>query len=308
MGKLALVFPGQGSQAVGMGKELAAAHEAAAAVYERASESLGRDVAGLCFGGPPDKLSLTENAQVAVYVNSMAAVAVLAGEGIRGDAVSGHSVGEYSALTAAGALGFEEGLKLVSLRGQAMGRLARERPGSMAAILGLKDEEVERICRESGEVWPVNYNCPGQLVVSGETASVHRAMTRSAEAGAKRAVMLDVSGSFHSPLMRNASGEMKEHLDRAEFREPEPPFLSSISCEYEKAAGLPELLVRQIVSPVRWQQAVERLISDGFDRFLEAGNGKVLCGLIKRINPEVTAMPVSDTASLAKAMTMLEGE
>lgn len=305
MGKLALVFPGQGSQSVGMGREMALKYEAAAAVYRQAADLLGWDVASLCFDGPQDRLNQTEYAQVALYVNSMAAMAALSEKGVKADAVSGHSLGEYSALAAAGAMSFEEGLKLVKLRGQAMGRVAVERPGSMAAIVGLKDEQVEKICTESGEVWPVNYNCPGQLVVSGETASVHRAMTRAADAGAKRAVMLAVSGSFHSPLMRSAAGEMKQHLAAAGFKDPEPPYLSPISCQYETAAGLPSLLARQIVSPVRWRQAVEKLVGDGVDRFLEVGNGKVLCGLIKRTNRDVLAADVSDPASLEKAVAAL---
>ncbi|MEK7817042.1 MAG: ACP S-malonyltransferase [Actinomycetota bacterium] len=305
MGKLALIFPGQGSQSVGMGRELAGSFEAAAAIYKEANDILDWDVAGLSFEGPADMLGRTEYAQVALYVNSMAAMAVLSEKGVRGDVVSGHSLGEYSALAAAGALNFEAALKLVSLRGEIMGRLAKERPGSMAAIIGLKDGEVESICAESGEVWPANYNCPGQLVISGETEAVHRAMTRSADAGAKRAVMLTVSGPFHSPLMRNASGEMRVHLTGAEFKEADPPFLSSISCEYEAADGLAGVLAEQITSAVKWRLAVEKLIEDGCDRFFEVGNGKTLCGLIKRIDRGVRAVSVSDPDSLDKALASL---
>ncbi|MBE0428532.1 MAG: ACP S-malonyltransferase [Thermoleophilia bacterium] len=302
MGKLALVFPGQGSQAVGMGVEMALKYESAAEVYQRADRSLGWNISDLSFSGPAEKLNLTENAQPALYVNSLAAMAVLREKGIRADVVSGHSLGEYSALAAAGAVGFEEGLKLVRRRGEIMGRTAAERPGSMAAILGLEDRQVEEICSRTGRVWPVNYNSPGQLVVSGEAEAVQAAMQAAEDAGARKTVRLAVGGSFHSPLMQAASEEMEELLKETRFAEPAPPFLSSISCGYEGAAALAGLLTRQIVAPVRWRQAVEKLVADGVDRFIEAGSGKVLCGLIKRISPDVAAVNVSDEASLKKAM------
>lgn len=306
MGKLVLVFPGQGSQTVGMGRELVSAYEAAAQIYNRAGELLQRDIAGLSFEGPEEELDRTENAQVALFVNSMAVKAVLDEKGVDADAVTGHSLGEYSALVAAGAIDFDTGLKLVARRGETMSAAAAERPGAMAAILGLEDEQVEEICSGAGEVWPVNYNSPGQLVVSGETASVERAMSMAEARGAKKPVRLAVSGSFHSPLMRQAAGVMKAELGRVVFQEPAPPFLSSISCDYEGAAGLAGLLVNQIVSPVRWRQAVEKLIQEGADRFLEAGSGKVLCGLIRRINRGVTVANASGPASLEKALAALK--
>ncbi len=305
MGKLALVFPGQGSQAESMGADLAQKHDAAAEVYRRAGEFLGWSVAELSFSGPEERLNRTEFAQVALYVNSVAAMAVLSEMGIAGDFVSGHSLGEYSALAAAGAFTFEDGLRLVARRGEAMAAAAREHPGAMAAILGLEDREVEEVCSRAGDVWPVNYNCPGQLVISGETEAVARAMAAAGEAGAKKTVRLPVSGSFHSPLMQEAADVMREPLVAVEFRNPAPPFISSISCAYEGAADLPELLVRQIVSPVRWRQTVERLIADGADRFLEVGNGKVLSGLIRRISKDVNAVNVSDAASLKKALEII---
>lgn len=301
-GRLALVFPGQGSQAVGMGAEMALKYESAAAVYRRAGEALGWSISELCFSGPAEKLNLTEYAQPALYVNSLAALAVLKEKGVEGGVVLGHSLGEYSALAASGAVGFEEGLELVDRRGKAMGRAAAERPGSMAAILGLEDAQVEEICFQTGDVWPVNYNSPGQLVISGEADAVRRAMSAAGEAGAKKAVELAVSGSFHSPLMQQAATEMKERLEAAHFQEPEPPFFSSISCRFETAAGLADMLVRQITSPVRWRQAVDRLIAEGVDTFFEVGNGKVLCGLIRRINRDVTAVNISDPDSLEKAL------
>ena len=305
MGKLALVFPGQGSQSVGMGASMALEYESAAEVYHRAAEALGWQVDDLCFNGPEEKLNQTEFAQPALYVNSMAALAALKEHGFRADAVSGHSLGEYSALSAAGAAGFAQGLQLVARRARAMSRAARERPGSMAAILGLEDGQVEEICSRVTEVWPVNYNSPGQIVISGETGSVKSASGEAEKAGAKKVVELAVSGSFHSPLMQEAAAEMKEYLAEVDFMDPEPPFLSSISCRYEQARGLKELLVRQMVSPVRWRQAVEKLIADGVDTFFEVGNGKVLCGLIKRINREVVAVNVSDPATLEKALELI---
>lgn len=308
MGRLALVFPGQGSQAPGMGRELAAAFPAAAAIYEQANELLGRDIRALSFNGPAEELARTENAQVALYVNSAAVMAVLAGEGVAAGAVSGHSLGEYSALAAAGAINFQKGLELVARRGEAMSRAAAERPGAMAAVLGLEDEKVEELCREAGEVWPVNYNCPGQLVISGESDSVDRAVAAAAEAGARKAVALPVSGAFHSPLMRPAAGEMKGCLAAAGFQEPATPFISSISCQYEEAAALPELLVRQIVSPVRWRQTVGFMAAEGFDRFLEVGHGKVLSGLIRRIDGEAAALGTADPAGIEKALAALAAD
>jgi len=306
MGKLALVFPGQGSQSVGMGRELVQAYEAAARVYDRAGELLGWDVGGLSFNGDEEELSRTDRAQVALFVNSAAVTAVLRQEGVSADVVSGHSLGEYGALEAAGALDFDRCLELVAFRGEVMNEEACERPGAMAAIIGLADSEVEDICDRTGGVWPVNYNSPGQLVISGERPSVAAAMELAEERGAKRAIALRVSGAFHSPLMRRAAERMEHELATAGFNEPEPPFLSSTSCEYEPAAGLADLLARQIVSPVRWTSAVERMIADGVTRFVEVGNGKVLCGLVRRIDRDVDTLATGSPEGIKKSLAAIE--
>ncbi|MHB1390257.1 MAG: ACP S-malonyltransferase [Thermoleophilia bacterium] len=302
MGKLALVFPGQGSQAVGMGAAMALRYETAAAVFRHADELLGWSVADLCFQGPAEKLNRTEFSQPALFVSSVAILGALRERGVTGDVVTGHSLGEYSALLAAGAMDFTTGLELVAFRGRIMAEAAQENPGSMAAVLGLTDDQVEEVCTRIGNVWPVNYNSPGQVVISGETGAVRQAGEEAAVAGAKKVVELAVSGAFHSPLMATAAARMREHLVGVELREPQPPFVSSISCEAERASGLKDLLVSQMVSPVRWRQTVDGLIAGGVDRFLEIGSGKVLCGLIRRINRDVSAANVSDPEGLEKAL------
>ncbi len=305
MAKLALVFPGQGSQAVGMGAVLARESDAAAEIYHLAGEILGWDVASLSFNGPEEKLNQTTFAQAALYVNSAAVMSALRERGVAGEAVLGHSLGEYSALEACGAFDFETGLRLVARRGEVMSAAAAARPGSMAAILGMADAQVEAICEEAGDVWPVNYNSPGQLVISGEKEVVQLAIGQAKTAGAKKAVELAVSGAFHSPLMQPAAAAMRETLATIRFSEPRPPFFSSISCDFEDAAALPQLLVNQITSPVRWRTAVEKLIAGGFDRFLEVGNGKILSGLIRRIDRGARTASASDLASIGQALEAL---
>lgn len=284
---------------------MALRYDAAARVFHQADEVLGWSVTDLCFQGPAQKLNRTEFSQPALYVSSAAVLAVLREMGVSGDVTMGHSLGEYSALLAADAMEFAAGLDLVAFRGRIMGEAAQDNPGSMAAVLGLPEAQVEALCSQVGQVWPVNYNSPGQVVISGETGAVRQAIEAAGAAGAKKVVELAVSGAFHSPLMAAAAARMREYLDRMEFRDPEPRFVSSISCEYERATGLQDLLVRQMVSPVRWRQAVENLIADGVDRFLEVGSGRVLCGLIRRTNRDVSATNVSDPEGLEKALASI---
>ncbi len=301
---MVFVLPGQGSQAVGMGRELAAAYPAAAAVFQRAGEVVGWDVAGLCFEGPAEELSRTDRVQAALYTCSMAAAAALAGEGLAAAVTCGHSLGEYAALACAGAFDFETGLELVARRGEIMRRAAEGSPGAMAAILGLDAGVIEELCREQDGVWPVNYNCPGQLVVSGTREAVAAVMEQAESAGARKVVKLAVGGAFHTLLMQEAAAQMRRELDRVEYSERDPPFLSSISCRYEGAAGLAELLERQMVSPVRWQQAVEQLLGEGYRRFVEVGSGRVLSGLIRRTSRDARVAAAGDPRGIDKALSL----
>jgi [acyl-carrier-protein] S-malonyltransferase len=298
--KRALVFPGQGSQAVGMGADVYARYDVARATFDEAGEALGYDIARLCFEGPADRLARTDLTQPALLTTSVALVRVLDENGLSYEAALGHSLGEYSALVATGALGFVEALELVRLRGEAMQAAAGRRPGVMAAVLGLADEAVEELCARVGGVWPANYNSPGQVVVSGGEEAVDEVGRRAGEAGARRVVRLAVSGAFHSPFMEPAVEALAGPLRRAEFAEPRPAFFSTCSVAFE-SGDLGELLLRQIVSPVRFEQAVRRLREEGYGAFLEVGPGSVLSGLIRRIDASAAALACGDAAALASA-------
>ena len=292
-GLVAFCFPGQGSLAVGMGREVAEAVPEALDVFERSSAAAGLDLQRLCFGATEEELVETEVQQPALVATSLAVLAGIRARGIKPDFVVGHSVGEFAALAAAGALKVEEAVALVRERGLAMAEAARSNPGSMAAILGLDDEVVERICRRILNVWPANYNCPGQIVVSGENPAVDEACATAEEEGARRAVRLRVSGAFHSPLVARAADRFRPALDRVKFAEPSAPFMSTVTARIESAKRMGPLLVEQLTAPVRFTQAAQALIKDGAHTFVEVGPGNVLAGLVKRIDRSVKTISVS---------------
>ena len=304
--KRAMMFPGQGSQSVGMLAALAAAEPVIGETFSEASDTLGYDLWELCQQGPEERLSETERTQPAMLA---AGIATWRAWGRRGgprpDILAGHSLGEYSALVAAGALDFAATVALVRFRGEAMQRAVPPGTGAMAAILGLADEEVEKLCRRIVGVWPANYNCPGQIVVSGEHDAVEECCAEAASLGARRAVMLKVSGAFHSPLVAKAADRLRPALERVKFSEPLSPFMSTVTAKIEPAQKVASLLVDQLTGPVRFTQAATELIRSGATTFVEVGPGNVLSGLVKRIDRGVKTMSVNSLESLERAQDAL---
>jgi [acyl-carrier-protein] S-malonyltransferase len=298
--KVAFCFPGQGSQDVGMGRAISEHFPEARAVYDEASEAVGFDVARLCFEGSMEELTRTELQQPALVATSIACLRAAETLGVKPDYVIGHSVGEYSALVASGALSTRNAAALVRERGEAMAEAAREKPGAMAAVLGLGDDVVEELCSAIEGVWPANYNCPGQIVVSGENAAVDRLIEEAAEHGARKTVKLRVSGAFHSPLVARAAEQLRPALARVAWSTPSPPFMSTVTAKLEDAQRLAALLVEQLTAPVRFTQAVGGLIRDGVDVFVEIGPGQVLSGLLRRCDRSLRTISVGDPESLRK--------
>jgi [acyl-carrier-protein] S-malonyltransferase len=298
---IALAFPGQGSQTVGMGRDLCARHDTARFTYDEASRALGWDVAAVSFEGPASELTRTEITQPALLTHSIATLRVLEEQGLKWDLALGHSLGEYSALVATEALGFEDALLLVAARGREMAAAARRSPGAMVAVLGLEAEAVEALCEPIAEAWPANFNGPGQVVVSGTETGIAEVCDRAPAAGARKTVRLAVAGGFHSPLMQSAADALSEPLQATPFSVPIQPFLSTCSVDYE-VEDLPELLARQIVSPVRFEQAVRRLAGEGYNAFLEVGPGAVLGGLVRRIDAGLATASAGDPASVEAAL------
>jgi [acyl-carrier-protein] S-malonyltransferase len=300
MSKIAFCFPGQGSLEAGMGRDIAEAIPAALEVYRLGSEVSGLDLEHLCFAAPLEELVETEVQQPALVATSLAILAAVRERGIKPDVVVGHSVGEFAALASVGAMSVRDAIGLVRVRGLAMAEAARQRPGSMAAILGLEDEQVEMLCRKILGVWPANYNCPGQVVVSGENEAVEECCAEAESLGARRAIKLKVSGAFHSPLVARASDRLKPAIDRVRFSEPVAPFMSTVTAKVEPAQRLASLLVDQLTAPVRFTQSARELMREGVTTFVEVGPGNVLSGLVKRIDRSVKAVSVNNLASLEK--------
>jgi len=305
MTKIAFMFPGQGSMEAGMGREIAAACPEAMAVFDEASDAAGMDLKELCFERPVEDLVDTEVQQPALVTTSLAIDAALRVRGIRPHVVVGHSVGEFSALGAAGTLTCRDAVALVRERGLAMAEAAKARPGSMAAILGLADEAVEALCQKIANVWPANYNCPGQLVISGETPSVDEACDEAAREGARRAVKLRVSGAFHSPLVERAAERFRPAVEKVHLAESKAAFMSTVTARLEDAHRYRELLVEQLTAPVRFTQSARELIADGVTTFVEVGPGSVLGGLLKRIDRSVRTFSVNDLKSLDEVTNAL---
>lgn len=282
----AFVFPGQGAQFVGMGKDLYENSPLAKELFEKANEILGYRITDIMFEGTDDELKQTKVTQPAVFLHSVILAKAL---GVKPDAVAGHSLGEFSALVVAGALSFEDGLKLVSKRAMAMQKCCEQQPGGMAAVLGLDDKTIEDVCAAvEGTVVAANYNCPGQLVISGADAAVDEACVKLKEAGARRALRLPVGGAFHSPLMEPARQELEAAIAEAEFMTPSCPVYQNVDAKpYTDAEAIKKNLIAQLTAPVRWTQIVENMIADGVAEFTEVGPGNVLQGLVSKVSREV---------------------
>jgi [acyl-carrier-protein] S-malonyltransferase len=313
MGKLAFVFPGQGSQAVGMGKDLQASFPEARAVFDEVDAALGEPLSRLCFEGPEDRLKLTANTQPAILTASVAAAAVLANRGVVPELVAGHSLGEYSALVAVGACGAADAAKAVRARGTFMQEAVPAGKGAMSAVLGLDPAKVKEVCAavaaETGEVVsPANYNEPAQTVIAGAAGAVERAGAKLKEAGAKRVLPLPVSAPFHCALMTPVKARLEPVLRGITWRAPLRPVVTNVEAKPNAdAARIVPLLVEQVTAPVRWIECVEELVRQGVTRVVEVGPGKVLSGLARRIDKSLEVWNVEDRASLDKTLAALKG-
>jgi len=300
MANTAILFPGQGSQYVGMGRDWYEGDPEARELFDGANEILGFDLRKICFEGPEEELRQTRNTQPAIFVHGVL-VAKLSHH-LDASAAAGHSLGEYTAVVAAGAMGFEDGLRLVRLRGELMQEAGETRKGTMAAIVGLPVADLEDVCREasaSGIVQPANFNSPGQIVVSGEVSGVRKAMELAKQRGAKLAKELVVSGAFHSPLMESAKQGLKDALERATIRDAGIPVYANVTAEpVREGSAIRDLLFRQLTSPVRWEQTIENMVRDGLDTFCEMGPGKVLQGLTRRTKDGVQVLGIDKYADL----------
>lgn len=310
MSKTAFLFPGQGSQSVGMGRDLASTFAVARRTFEEANEALGFDLAKLCFEGPEEQLRLTEFTQPAIFTVSVAALRVLAEAGVTADYLAGHSLGEYSADVAAGAIEFATAARTVRRRGQLMQQAVPAAQGAMAAILGMPAEAVVAVCRaasgEGSPVEPANLNSPEQTVISGATAAVERAVALAKERGAKRAILLQVSAPFHCSMMQPAQDGLAPILQEIPFSAAKVPVVVNVDAALvTDGSELRDALIRQVTGAVRWTQSMQLLVAEGVTTFVEVGPGKVLSGLLRQIDRSQKCAPVEDPAGLEKLLAVL---
>ena len=306
MSKIAFIFPGQGAQACGMGKDFYEQTETGKRIFDKATQLMGFSMPQLCFE-ENDRLDITEYTQAAMVTASIAMMRVLEENGIKPDVAAGLSLGEYCALAAAGVMSDEDAIRTVRQRGILMQEAVPVGKGAMAAILALDASAIEEVTGAMEGVWIANYNCPGQIVISGEKAAVEEACEKLKAAGAKRAVMLNVSGPFHSGMLADAGERLGEVLSQVELHEPQIPYVANVTAQYVKsAAEVKELLTRQVSSSVRWQQSVEAMIGDGVDTFIEIGPGKTLAGFMRKISRDVKTLNVEKLEDIGKAAEALK--
>ncbi|MEE1086935.1 MAG: ACP S-malonyltransferase [Schaedlerella sp.] len=305
MSKTAFIYPGQGAQKAGMGKDFYENSELAKAVYDKASELLELDMKELCFENN-DRLDLTEYTQAAMVTTCLAMTKIVKERGLKPDVTAGLSLGEYCAISAAGGMKEEDAIRLVRTRGILMQNTVPQGEGAMAAILGMEAEAIETVIKEIEGVTVANYNCPGQIVITGETKAVETAVSDLKKAGAKRALMLNVSGPFHSPMLKKAGEQLGKEMETMEFSELEIPYVTNVTADYvTDISQTKNLLIKQVSASVRWQESIEKMIADGVDTFVEIGPGKTLNGFLKKINKSVKAYNISSWDDVEKVVSEL---